>query len=106
MNSVASSVNIRTRATTPRKPRPVSIAVTGVTQDVKKPEASKPPLPKMRKSSLVKSQEKIKRKSITSPTEVMPKPIVSPTKVKESGNVKNEQPEENGNKTKDEASVG
>lgn len=70
----------------PRRQRPVSIAVTGITSEIKngtveakKPE-NKPPLPKTRKSSLVKSQEKIiKKKSLSSPTEGSPKAIVSPT---------------------------
>ncbi|KAK9723247.1 EF-hand domain pair [Popillia japonica] len=87
-SSVTSSVNMRTRPiAAPRRPRPVSIAVTGIstdlnkngtTTDVKKPE-TKPPLPKTRKSSLVKSTEKLKKKSVASPTEGSPKLLVSPT---------------------------
>nr|XP_023019724.1 MAP7 domain-containing protein 1-like [Leptinotarsa decemlineata] len=43
-NSVTSSVSVRHRLnSTPRKPRPASIAITGVTQE------NKPPLPKTRK---------------------------------------------------------
>ncbi|GJQ66824.1 hypothetical protein Trydic_g18589 [Trypoxylus dichotomus] len=85
-SSVTSSVNMRTRPiAAPRRPRPVSIAVTGIsnelkngTTDTKKPE-TKPPLPKTRKSSLVKSTEKLKKKSVASPTEGSPKLLVSPT---------------------------
>lgn len=69
----------------PRRPRPVSIAVTGISSDLKngttetKKSETKPPLPKTRKSSLVKSTEKLKKKSATSPTEGSPKLLVSPT---------------------------
>ncbi|KAK4871610.1 hypothetical protein RN001_015734 [Aquatica leii] len=85
-SSVTSSVIMRSRpATAPRRPRPASIADTGISNDTrngtefKKPE-NKPPLPKVRKSSLVKSQEKIgKKKSLISPTEGSSKTILSPT---------------------------
>ncbi|KAB0801192.1 hypothetical protein PPYR_05546 [Photinus pyralis] len=85
-SSVTSSVVMRSRpSTAPRGPRPASIAVTGITTDlknladIKKPD-NKPPLPKVRKSSLVKSQEKIgKKKSLSSPTEGSPKTLLSPT---------------------------
>lgn len=78
---------MRSRPTAaPRRQRPASIAVTGITNeikngmlDLKKPD-NKPPLPKSRKSSLVKSQEKIgKKKSLASPTDGTQKNIVSPT---------------------------
>lgn len=59
----------------PRQARPVSIAVTGITQETKKSETTKPPLPKTRASS----KDKLKKKSITSPTEGVAKTIVSPT---------------------------
>ncbi|XP_017783666.1 PREDICTED: ensconsin-like isoform X11 [Nicrophorus vespilloides] len=81
-SSVTSSVNMRTRpVAAPRRPRPVSIAVTGVTTVNSTPEKNtKPPLPKSRKSSLVKSQEKLKRKpAASSPTDATPKNITSPT---------------------------
>lgn len=71
---MTSSVVLRHRPS-PRQPRPASIAVTGVTHDTKKLETSKPPLPKTRASS----KDKLKRKSITSPTESVGKSIVSPT---------------------------
>lgn len=63
-----------------RQPRPISIAITGVTHDLK-PEAKKPemkpPLPKARKAS-VGSKDKAKKKQITSPTEDSPKTLASP----------------------------
>lgn len=59
----------------PRQPRPVSIAVTGISHETKKLESNKPPLPKTRASS----KDKSKKKSITSPTEGVVKPITSPT---------------------------
>ncbi|KAK5639118.1 hypothetical protein RI129_011610 [Pyrocoelia pectoralis] len=86
-SSVTSSVVMRSRpSTAPRGPRPASIAITGITTDIKngadcsrKPD-NKPPLPKVRKSSLVKSQEKIgKKKSLASPTDGSPKTLLSPT---------------------------
>nr|CAH7721779.1 unnamed protein product [Callosobruchus chinensis] len=56
-NSVASSVSVRHRiSTTPRKPRPVSIAVTGISHD-KIDKETKPPLPKMR--SIGKTKERM-----------------------------------------------
>ncbi|KAL1493366.1 hypothetical protein ABEB36_011432 [Hypothenemus hampei] len=62
-NSVASSVNVRQRVSnTPRRPRPVSIAVTGVTHDGAKNDP-KPPLPKARKPlSKTNTFEKIDKK--------------------------------------------
>lgn len=88
-SSVTSSINMRTRPiAAPRRPRPVSIAVTGISTDLKngtlelkKLDTTKPPLPKTRKSSLVKSTEKLKKKSVTSPTDGSPKLLVSPTNV-------------------------
>lgn len=76
--SVTSSVNLRVRPiAAPRRPRPASIAVTGVTTTPDK--TTKPPLPKSRKSSLVKSQDKLKRKpTAASPTETTPKSVASP----------------------------
>lgn len=61
-NSVASSVSVKHRiATTPRKRRPISIAVTGISTDLKKAD-NKPPLPKPKKSS---SKEKLEVKTST-----------------------------------------
>lgn len=55
-NSVASSVSVKHRvSTTPRKRRPISIAVTGISSDLRKTD-NKPPLPKPKKSI---SKEKI-----------------------------------------------
>ncbi|XP_022915641.1 ensconsin-like isoform X12 [Onthophagus taurus] len=85
-SSITSSVNVRMRPiAAPRRPRPISIAVTGIstngTPDPKKSTAAveKPPLPKIRKSSLVRSTEKLKKKSVASPTDGSPKPLASPT---------------------------
>ncbi|CAH1153381.1 unnamed protein product [Phaedon cochleariae] len=48
-NSVASSASVRHRmSAAPRKPRPVSIAVTGVTHDLRN-DTAKPPLPRARR---------------------------------------------------------
>lgn len=61
-NSVTSSVNVRHRiSNTPRKPRPASIHVTGVTHDLKNNDkGDKPPIPKTRKSlSKTNTSEKI-----------------------------------------------
>lgn len=57
-NSVASSASVRYRPSAIRRPRPASIAITGVTQDIKTPpnsdnklnDTTKPPLPRRRKS--------------------------------------------------------
>lgn len=78
-NSVTSSVNVRHRiSNTPRRPRPASIAVTGVTHDLKGStdrSETKPPLPKSRKSlSKTSTSEKIDRslsrnKTVKSPAE-------------------------------------
>ncbi|KAK9889084.1 hypothetical protein WA026_004356 [Henosepilachna vigintioctopunctata] len=76
--SVTSSVSVRHRPSSgPRKPRPASIAVTGVSvnQD-KKPEITKPPLPK--RKSITKSTERVS-KSKPSTGENTPKPLASPT---------------------------
>lgn len=65
----------------PRQPRPVSIAVTGITHDAKsetKKSDTKPPLPKARKSSVGSRQNKLKKKPVSSPTEGSPKPLTSP----------------------------
>lgn len=86
-SSVTSSVILRSRPTAaPRRQRPASIAITGISSgDIKvgsdlKRQENKPPLPKSRKSSFAKSQEKItKKKSLISPTEGSPRAIVSPT---------------------------
>ncbi|KAG5890109.1 hypothetical protein JTB14_005242 [Gonioctena quinquepunctata] len=64
-NSVTSSVSVRHRLTaTSRKPRPASIAITGVTQDLK---SDKPPLPKTKKthskSSFVTERVPLKSKA-------------------------------------------
>ncbi|XP_044766143.1 caldesmon-like isoform X9 [Coccinella septempunctata] len=76
--SVTSSVSVRHRPSSgPRKPRPASIAITGVSanQD-KKLDLTKPPLPK--RKSITKSTEKVS-KSKPSTGENTPKPLVSPT---------------------------
>lgn len=76
-NSVASSVSVSRRpTTTPRRPRPASIAITGITHDLKSADKSaetKPPLPKTRKS-MSKTQEKSQLKSkVKSPVDNIPK---------------------------------
>lgn len=79
-SSVTSSVNLRHRST-PRQPRPVSIAVTGITFDVKNEtkKSEKPPLPKARKSSIGSRQSKLKKKAAAvSPTDGSPKTLASP----------------------------
>lgn len=88
-SSVHSSVTMRSRpVAAPRKPRPASIAVTGVTHDsnrnplsdAKKAELSKPPLPRTRKSSVGKvAAERAAKLSKTSP-KTTPKvtPLQSP----------------------------
>lgn len=63
-SSVTSSVNLRTKpVAAPRRPRPASIAVTGISVDKNgTPEPkkqTKPPLPKTRHSTVRKSQEKL-----------------------------------------------
>ncbi|XP_045482924.1 ensconsin isoform X2 [Harmonia axyridis] len=76
--SVTSSVSVRHRPMSgPRKPRPASIAVTGVSvnQD-KKLDVTKPPLPK--RKSITKSTERVS-KSKPSTGENTPKSLVSPT---------------------------
>ncbi|KAL3289486.1 hypothetical protein HHI36_022908 [Cryptolaemus montrouzieri] len=76
--SVTSSVSVRHRPSSgPRKPRPASIAVTGVSiNQERKGDITKPPLPKRR--SITKSTEKVS-KSKPSTGENTPKPLVSPT---------------------------
>lgn len=88
-SSVHSSVTMRSRpVAAPRKPRPASIAVTGVTHDsnrnplsdAKKAELCKPPLPRTRKSSVGKvAAERAAKLSKTSP-KTTPKvtPLQSP----------------------------
>ena len=86
-SSIASSVNLRVKPTaTPRRPRPASIAITGISSELKnsvneqsRKSETKPPLPKSRKSSLIKSSEKLKKKSASSPTETSTKSVVSHT---------------------------
>ncbi|XP_060537192.1 ensconsin-like isoform X7 [Cylas formicarius] len=68
-NSVSNSVNIRHRlSATPRRPRPASIAVTGVTTDIRE---NKPPLPRTRKSITKTTVERkpIDKNKIKSPTD-------------------------------------
>ncbi|XP_012277191.1 ensconsin isoform X5 [Orussus abietinus] len=98
-SSVASStVNLRPRTTTPRRPRPASIAGTGVsvtdrhnlTGDVRATKDSKPPLPKVhntpKKPSTPKAAETVKKptekliKSAKASPRVTPKatPLQSP----------------------------
>ncbi|XP_066247571.1 MAP7 domain-containing protein 2 isoform X8 [Euwallacea similis] len=62
-NSVTSSVNVRHRiSSAPRRPRPASIAVTGVTHDAKTATGEKPPIPKARKPlSKTNTSEKIEK---------------------------------------------
>lgn len=66
----------RRPVTTPRRPRPASIAVTGITHDLKSADKSaetKPPLPKTRKS-ISKTHEKPQLKSkVKSPVDSIPK---------------------------------
>ncbi|XP_030746290.1 ensconsin-like isoform X6 [Sitophilus oryzae] len=75
-NSVTSSVNVRHRlSTTPRRPRPASIAITGVTHDKNSIDKGehKPPLPKTRKplskTNTSEKIEKTKTKPAKSPAE-------------------------------------
>lgn len=85
-SSVTSSVNLRTKpVAAPRRPRPASIAVTGITVDKNgTPEPkkqAKPPLPKTRHSAIRKSQEKLEN-TITKKIEKIDKKkkmIISPT---------------------------
>lgn len=65
-NSITSSVNVRHRISgTPRRPRPASIAVTGVTHEIRSSfdrGDHKPPLPKARKSlSKTNTYERIEK---------------------------------------------
>lgn len=75
---MTSSVNLRHRPS-PRQPRPVSIAITGITHDRNEPKKTdpKPPLPKARKPSLTK-HDKLKKKAVASPTDGSPKTLASP----------------------------
>ncbi|XP_063928901.1 MAP7 domain-containing protein 1-like isoform X5 [Zophobas morio] len=78
--SVTSSVSVRHRpSTAPRRQRPASIAITGITHDVSKnvdnkKGENKPPLPKTRKSV---TKDKT-TKSKTSPVDSTPKSLASP----------------------------
>ncbi|XP_019754823.1 MAP7 domain-containing protein 1 isoform X7 [Dendroctonus ponderosae] len=76
-NSITSSVNVRHRISgAPRRPRPASIAVTGVTHEIRSSfdrGDHKPPLPKARKSlSKTNTSERIEKGSSKS------KPVKSP----------------------------
>lgn len=66
-NSVTSSVNVKHRlSTTPRRPRPASIAVTGISHERNSFDKgeNKPPLPKTRKPlSKTNTSEKIEKTS-------------------------------------------
>ncbi|XP_076262623.1 uncharacterized protein LOC143197770 isoform X6 [Rhynchophorus ferrugineus] len=68
-NSVTSSVNVKHRlSTTPRRPRPASIAVTGISHERNSFDKgeNKPPLPKTRKPlSKTNTSEKIEKTSKT-----------------------------------------
>ncbi|XP_066155455.1 MAP7 domain-containing protein 1-like isoform X2 [Euwallacea fornicatus] len=68
-NSITSSVNVRHRiSSAPRRPRPASIAVTGVTHDAKTATGEKPPIPKARKPlSKTNTSEKIEKVSKNRP---------------------------------------
>lgn len=89
-NSVTSSVNVRHRiSSTPRRPRPASIAVTGVTHDIRNTlerGENRPPLPKTRKAlSKTNTSEKIekgppKTKPVKSPAEETAPKIVGEDK--------------------------
>ncbi|KAJ8983318.1 hypothetical protein NQ317_010857 [Molorchus minor] len=71
-NSVASSVSIRHRpSTTPRRPRPASIAITGITHELK--NTDKPPLPKTRKSISKTAEKTPVRNKVKSPIDTIPK---------------------------------
>ncbi|XP_025835603.1 MAP7 domain-containing protein 1 isoform X2 [Agrilus planipennis] len=113
-SSVASSsVSVRHRTSvTPKRQRPVSIAVTGITSDqikngpVEMKKENKPPIPKARKSSLQKSQEKIIRKktadaspksalSPASTPKVLQSPVDNKSIVKESDSTENEEKDKN-----------
>lgn len=92
-SSVTSSVNLRTKpVAAPRRPRPASIAVTGISASekngtVEPKKQTKPPLPKTRHSTVRKSQEKLesnikkaekqekKKKSLPSPSAETPQHI-------------------------------
>lgn len=82
--SVASSVSVRHRpSSAPRRQRPASIAITGVTHDLtrslidnKKGETTKPPLPKTRKS--LSKPDKPGGRNKSSPVDSAPKSLVSP----------------------------
>lgn len=66
-------------SSTPRKPRPVSIAVTGVTHEIKidRKNETKPPLPKTRKSITKTTESSTTRNKVKSPVEVKHKEIVN-----------------------------
>ncbi|XP_068916725.1 MAP7 domain-containing protein 1-like isoform X4 [Tenebrio molitor] len=79
--SVTSSVSVRHRpSTAPRRQRPASIAITGITHEItknadNKKGENKPPLPKTRKSI---NKDKPPTKSKTSPVDSTPKSLASP----------------------------
>ncbi|CAG9759886.1 unnamed protein product [Ceutorhynchus assimilis] len=85
-NSVTSSVNVRHRiSNAPRRPRPASIAVTGVTNEIRNSfdREHKPPLPKTRKPlSKTNTSEKIEKakRPLKSPAEETAPKIVGEDK--------------------------
>ncbi|XP_057662234.1 calponin homology domain-containing protein DDB_G0272472 isoform X7 [Diorhabda carinulata] len=82
-NSLASSVNVRQRLTTgPRKPRPISIAVTGISTDAK--NDNKPPIPKTRKTitkttTTAINSDKINRNKAKTPVDSVTKTLKNTT---------------------------
>ncbi|KAJ8923652.1 hypothetical protein NQ315_010232 [Exocentrus adspersus] len=76
-NSVTSSVSVSRRpATTPRRPRPASIAVTGITHDLKNADKladAKPPLPKTRKPISKPHDKHVLKSKVKSPVDSIPK---------------------------------
>ncbi|CAG9855487.1 unnamed protein product [Phyllotreta striolata] len=92
-NSLASSISLRHRLNNgPRKPRPASIAVTGVTHDLK--GESKPPLPKPKKPAPKPSDKPAAnpKPRAKTPVDNGAKPIVkhAATKEKTSSNQKSD----------------
>ncbi|CAH1965237.1 unnamed protein product [Acanthoscelides obtectus] len=91
-NSVASSISVRHRiSTTPRKPRPVSIAVTGISHD-KIDKETKPPLPKMRSVSKTKDRMTPRKTSEDINKEKVTRDVVGEAKILEKAEKSKEEP--------------
>lgn len=90
-SSLASTVNMRVKSAGPRKPRPITMAGTGITHDSNKnsvicdkkiiDNASKPPISKIRKSNIEKPPSEKGEKHKTTVNKSVPKivPVLSPT---------------------------